>query len=287
MENRTRTPDGFTLIELSVALVLIALLAAGVLAGRALIENAEARKISSYPEAMRTVVRAFQLKYSALPGDITNATEIWGSGSPTAGSVSATSPVQTGTYDGNGDGRISPSSPAPHYAFQESGAAWQHLANAGLIPGTFSGYNSFFADDYFMNIAGGTDLAAPRPEGITGAWWGFIHLGPASLAYPVSAASWHAQNVLALTSINPCTGHGIWGLDVLTVGMMQSIDGKVDDGAPHAGRVIVPNSNTAQGGGGCWITPEATCLAADATSWAYNLEVRDTRICTPVFLMDF
>lgn len=71
MPPATTAQRGFTLIELSIRLVIIGLIVGGVLVGRDLIERAQISQIEKY----NTVVHTFQLKYNALPGDIANAAQ--------------------------------------------------------------------------------------------------------------------------------------------------------------------------------------------------------------------
>jgi len=90
---------GFTLIELSIVLVIIGLLVSGVLVGRDLIAAAELRSQISQIEGYNTAVRTFQLKYGGLPGDL-SADKVDAFG------FTAT-PYRNGTKgEGDGDGII-------------------------------------------------------------------------------------------------------------------------------------------------------------------------------------
>jgi len=61
---------GFTLIELSIVLVIIGLVAGGVLVGRDLIKASEIRATISQKIRYDTAVNTFKLKYNGLPGDL-------------------------------------------------------------------------------------------------------------------------------------------------------------------------------------------------------------------------
>ena len=61
---------GFTLIELSIGLVIIGLLIGGVLFGRDLIEGAAIRKQMSNLAQLDSGVNAFKMKFASLPGDM-------------------------------------------------------------------------------------------------------------------------------------------------------------------------------------------------------------------------
>jgi prepilin-type N-terminal cleavage/methylation domain-containing protein len=73
----TKNPEvkssAFTLIELSIVLVIIGLIVGGVLFGRDLIEAAKIRKQASYLQQLDIAVSTFYGKYSVLPGDMTPA----------------------------------------------------------------------------------------------------------------------------------------------------------------------------------------------------------------------
>lgn len=75
--------NGFTLIELSIVLVIVALLAGGILVGQELIHAAYIRDAVSKVEKINTAVNTFRLKYNCLPGDCPNATQFFaGSSQP-------------------------------------------------------------------------------------------------------------------------------------------------------------------------------------------------------------
>ena len=124
---------GFTLVELSIVLVILGLLVGGVLTGQSLIRAAELRSITTQFNTYVTATQTFRDKYMAIPGDMPNATAYWTAAAAGASCVS-TAGTGTQTCDGNGDGLLLPSATSNEpYRF------WQQLANAGLIEGTYSG----------------------------------------------------------------------------------------------------------------------------------------------------
>ena len=64
---------GFTLLEMSIVLVVIGLIVGGVLVGRDLISAAYTRAQISQIEKFNTAVNTFYGKYQALPGDMNNS----------------------------------------------------------------------------------------------------------------------------------------------------------------------------------------------------------------------
>ena len=125
---------GFTLVELSIVLVILGLLVGGVLTGQSLIRAAELRSITTQYNNYRTALNAFKDKYFAVPGDMPNATSFWGVAA--AGATCITT-IGTGTQtcDGDGDGIITLAGATSNEVFR----FWQHLANAGLIEGRYLG----------------------------------------------------------------------------------------------------------------------------------------------------
>src|SRR5271170_5107299 len=61
---------GFTLVELSIVLVIVGLITGGVLVGQDLISAAATRAQISQIEKYQTAVNTFRGKYGYLPGDI-------------------------------------------------------------------------------------------------------------------------------------------------------------------------------------------------------------------------
>lgn len=127
---------GFTLIELSITLVIIGLLAGGILGGQALIRAAELRAVSTEYNRFVTATQTFRDKYFALPGDMTNATAFWGKDATYCNAQAGTA-AATGTCNGNGSGLIDVGSAAntttEHFQF------WKQLTLAGLLEGTYTG----------------------------------------------------------------------------------------------------------------------------------------------------
>ena len=116
---------GFTLIELSIVLVIIGLLVGGVLVGQDLIRAAELRNIVTQVEQIDTAVNTFRLKYRCLAGDCANATTFF----PTSANGDG------GKYVGNRSSGTA-AQRKEHWNF------WQQLALAGLIEGTYTGDGS-------------------------------------------------------------------------------------------------------------------------------------------------
>lgn len=213
----------FSLVELSIVLVILGLLVGGVLSGQALIKASELRKFTSYQTQYATALQSFRDKYFALPADMPNATQFWGrrvvgagcNGTPTTAST-------TGTCDGNGDGIIE----WDNTGVSEHHRVWEQLSRAGLIEGSYS-----------------YDHASPLPEQQT------IGVERPKLIRNSSAIIGNVGTGLVLTDIYQRTGTVIKmggynsGASQLSSGVVQpdeaySIDTKVDDGKPGTGSVV-------------------------------------------------
>lgn len=114
----------FTLIELSMVLVIIGLIAGGVLAGKSLIKAAEIQKTITMVSTIQSSTNAFKLKYEALPGDIANASDY-------GFSQSGWSSYYGYGTNGNGDGIIQ-SHIWASASWQEYTNFFLHLKDAGL-----------------------------------------------------------------------------------------------------------------------------------------------------------
>ena len=130
-----RNRKGFTLVEVAIVMAVIGMLVGGVLVGQTMLRQSAVQSVMKDFEKYKAAYYQFKEQYSGLPGDIDNATSYWGTDSVdgcTYGSATTRLPKRE-TCNGNLSNEISGAS------FVERFRAWQQLANAGLIEGTFSG----------------------------------------------------------------------------------------------------------------------------------------------------
>ena len=115
---------GFTLLELSIVLVIIGLIIGGITAGADLIRSAEINSVGNDITKYKVAINTFKLKYNALPGDIKNAQSYW------------PSCIDNGTNlcNGNGNGTLGDNA--------EGARFWQHLSLSGLISGNYIGFQT-------------------------------------------------------------------------------------------------------------------------------------------------
>jgi len=254
-ENRRRGRAAFTLIELSIVLVIIGLVVGGVLVGRDLIKAAEARSVISDIDKYKTAAMAFYGKYDCLPGDCPNASTFFG-----ASANCGLGPLAPGTCNGNGNGQIEnyyaaytypgtgatqPAGATPSYTYHSSEDVlfWQQLSLAGMIEGSYSGFNGSSGIAYVV-----ADNPVPFSSRISGACYGVSYSTEyysTGIFYP----NFSATNEFFLG--NPTGSQGC-GIGVITPIQAQSIDSKIDDGKPDTGSVTTWEYSTPTG---CVSTP--------------------------------
>ena len=149
---------GFSLVELSIVLVILGLLTGGILAGQSLIRAAELRSFNTEITRYITAMGSFRDKYFALPGDMPNATKFWPAAHGTPANCKTTSNASA-TCDGDGNGMVQQSAPGSYEPFR----FWQHLALAGLIEGSYIGVGANSITDYSQP---GTNGPRGRLEGV-------------------------------------------------------------------------------------------------------------------------
>jgi prepilin-type N-terminal cleavage/methylation domain-containing protein len=122
--------SGFTLVELSIVLVIIGLIVGGIFVGQDLIHAATIRAQVSQIEKYNAAVNTFRLRFNCLPGDC-----------PATQAISFGLLARTGALgDGDGNGILTtPYGVYGIYACGEQLTFWADLSSANLIDGSFSG----------------------------------------------------------------------------------------------------------------------------------------------------
>ncbi len=255
----------FSLVELSIVLVILGLLVGGILAGQSLIRASELRSVTTEHGRYTTAVHAFRDKYFSIPGDMSNATSFWGIAAGTLGNdVTCQNFVSTSaaTCNGNADGTINlPSNEM--YRF------WQHLSNAGLIEGQYTG-----------TANGGAYIHTPGTN--------------APLGKLSSASTWSTATNATATSGSSSTYDGLIGsyflyggkragmpeLAVLKGEELWNIDTKTDDGKPAFGKLQARSSSGWNDAGG---TLDRCTTSASSTDTAKDYDLDAPSINCAIF----
>ncbi len=226
---------GFSLIELSIVLVILGLLVGGILAGQSLIRASELRAVSTEYSRWQTAVHAFRDKYFAVPGDFSAATTVWGRLNSNSDCLtnSGAAVSTSGGCDGNGDGIVPWDNSGAVGTAKEMHQFWRHLALAGLIEGAYTGLAGPTLNS--AHVLPGTNSPVSK---IPNAGWGAAGGGNCGLGatqcFGNLAADYNGYYVYGVatpsggnTPINPA----------LRPAEAWNIDTKIDDGFPTSGRV--------------------------------------------------
>lgn len=248
---------GFTLLEMSIVLVVIALIAGSVTIGRSLLRNAELQSTIADVDRYKKAIWAFREKYKELPGDFSGAAALWGADSACPATVANAVPKRA-TCDGDGLGTIGGSGSYGNAMtisdWRESYRAWQHLANAALIDGQYNGATS----SNTSSIEGGLNVPRQRIKGsvLTLAYGteydneSTIYSATGGDLYGGSSPYGHVL-VFGL----PVNNNSLSYNPAITTVDANMIDSKLDDGLPNLGNVMaygdttLPNCTTSSGGG--------------------------------------
>jgi prepilin-type N-terminal cleavage/methylation domain-containing protein len=211
---------GFTLVELSIVLVIIGLIVGGIVGGQSLIKSARLNKVTTEVGSFKTAFRAFELQYDALPGDMTEAYDYWGvAAGCTDANVNSIS-TRDGC-NGNGDNQVSNI---------EGFRAWQHLALAKIIPGSYTGR---LTGSYSASIA---EMEATRPKSASDGFYRIVVSVEASSG-SLTGTGAHAIMLGGPVYYSAFSSYFNTGA-LLTPSEARSIDKKLDDGVANTGSTL-------------------------------------------------
>jgi prepilin-type N-terminal cleavage/methylation domain-containing protein len=204
--------SGFTLIELSIVLVVIGLLIGGVLVGKDLIHAAELRSVVTDVNSIKIAISAYKLKYDYLPGDDPTAQRHFGAVACPDDDIPTNQ-----VCNGNGDGFIQDG-----VNQFETYKVTEHLSLASLLPGSFTGkYGDPPAKLWQPSkISGGVYRITTNPT-VYGREGNYLLLG--------NPATFFTQG------------------SVLSSNDAYAIDGKIDDGVAWHGDVFSYNGQDVLG----------------------------------------
>jgi prepilin-type N-terminal cleavage/methylation domain-containing protein len=231
-----RQTKAFTLVELSIVILIIGLIIGGITAGSSLIQQARLRAIISEFSNLKSAVNLFKVQFNnALPGDISNASNNWSS-----------------AVNGNGDGLIG--NGQGNDQMGEGLQAFAHLSYASLIAGNFNG-TSAGTPAYQP----GVNLPGSKFSPIAIYYLYYHNAGTGIYGFHTNFIS------LASNTSNP------WSNGIINSTQAYTIDIKMDDGLAATGGMLTFRGDDYQGQAGkCvsndWYVPGATYVFSDMTT---------------------
>lgn len=246
-----QSKSGFTLIELSIVLVIIGLVVGSILFGRDLIRTAELRRDITQIEKINVSVNTFKSKYNCLPGDCPNASDFFAN-----------------QDNGNGDGHIrwgdfDASNTGSGYLLGfstpdqlETGNFFDQLGLAGMIdvtPFNYAAMNASPSNTGLLPLASspGFYIFVACPYYMTAEGCNVARLGV--FPYTDGGSAVGERNYQTQTNAT-----GLPALGVYTPGDAFYIDSKIDDGAPQTGLALaVTNGRMFDGSHWDEVTPAA------------------------------
>ena len=197
-KNFSSKKSAFSLIELSIVLIIIGLLIAGITGGASLIKSSEMRSVMGEARGYSVAVNAFFTQFDALPGDISIAT----------GSVN--------NITGNANGQI-------QYGTGEGVDAWFDLRNTGAIDNTLT----------YLAISGaqapGTNIPGSK---VKSAGWAFDYNSTTTFNVVVLTGT-----TVAADATNTLVNGTIKSSVAITTADAASIDSKADNGIANSGNI--------------------------------------------------
>ncbi len=186
---------GFTLVELSIVIVIVGFLVAGIAAGSNMVKQAQLRSVISDLQSFQTAYNGFIGRFNNAPGDMSTAYSFW------TGATNCAVTATAANCNGDGDGVIEVGTTS---ALDEVAKSWKHLQLAGYIgsgiaqvpnalvalaPGTNAPASKITGAAYFL--AGTTNLSRQATAvniGVGAGSTNYLYLGRAA-ATPLNLIS--------------------------------------------------------------------------------------------------
>lgn len=237
---------GFTLIEMSIVLVIIGLIVGGILKGQELIESSRQKNFISQIDRIKAGTTTFVDRFRAIPGDYSRITQLPNSGLLEPGNDNGVVGAVTTTNATVMTPVVSDTA--------ENVEFFNHMLAAQLISG------GSVVDTAPTCFAGLCDAQSPLPASA------FPRSG-LNLVYgthgTVQPKQTHWLVASRWTTAAPATGTAI-----LSPERAYQIDNKYDDGLPHTGNIRSDN-----GGNDCGTDAANTTYGATTTTVACTLTV--------------
>ncbi len=235
--------SAFSLIELSIVLIIIGLLIAGVTGGASLIKSSELRAAISEARGWSTAVNGFYNQFNAFPGDYNVVI-----GSTTGAAGNSNSQINAFTTATNPSGVASAANqcllttaPTAGCAYEDN-VAWVQLKNAGVVDtNIISNPTTAFLNTPAWTVANNASYGITNPQSkIKSSGWLFDYGTNGTTA----GTNQNGQNVVILaaaatvpSAANSYVNGSATVAGAITPADALSIDTKVDDGKYNTGRI--------------------------------------------------
>lgn len=236
-----RATAGFTLVELSVVIVIISLLVGGLAGLRSYTRNAALTTMMNESKFYIDAFSQFQTRYNNPPGDYCSTATVCSTNASATANL-----VWPSANNGDGNGIIRAASTAIPV---ERYLVFQHLALAGFIQGKFSGAGDTSGTGATIGKGDSGSLGNVPGSNMTGVAFMFDHPDAqdgnvsGETDYFNSSDAGLYGNVLRVAGLNDDYA-GIPDAAFLTPKQTLQLDEKYDDGAPGKGNLLVTKSNT-------------------------------------------
>ncbi len=248
--------SAFSLIELSIVLIVIGLLVAGVTGGASLIKSSELRSVMSEARGYSVAVSGFFSQFNALPGTFDSDL---GKPSDVTLTIDPDGKIQ---YCNNCN------SSSTTWTGSDSTVAWFQLDKAGAID--FSGKLSSAASEKQAPI---TNFPSSK---VKSAGWVFDYNANSSQNVVILTAALEAAAAgeeAAAGKTSPATDDG-FAQAVITPSDALSIDTKIDDGKANSGKIRAAGTASSSATTGCYLADSYNVSVSDkACAITYQVDV--------------